>query len=156
MPGPAPLPAKLKLLKGVKPYRMNKNEPKPKTASSNIPSGWSRWMSRGAITFWKRYAPKLKKLGLLTELDLSSFRILSELYSDFIRLTNLLRKVGETYETTNALKEKLIKKRPEVDMRKDIESRYLSYLQQFGMSPASRTRIEVDLKTAGKNEDLDW
>ncbi len=30
MPGPAPEPTRLKLLKGLKPYRINKNEPKPR------------------------------------------------------------------------------------------------------------------------------
>lgn len=156
MKGPTPTPTKLKLLKGVRPCRINKNEPKPKAASSAIPSGWGRWMSDGAKRFWKRYAPILKELGLLTEIDLSSLRILCELNNDFVRLSNLLRKKGETYETTNAQKEKVVKKRPEVDMKKDIETRYLAYLQQFGMSPASRTRIKTEIGKTRKNKDLDW
>lgn len=156
MKGPAPAPTKLKLLKGVRPSRINKKEPKPKAVSSGIPKGWAFGMSPIARRYWKQIAPILKENGLLTEIDLYTLRILSETYSDYIRLGNLLKKEGETYETTNAQKEKVIKERPEVETRIKARKDYLAYLQQFGMSPSSRTRIKVDIREAKKNKDLDF
>ncbi len=99
MPGPSSEPVALKLLKGVKPYRINQNEPKPKSVSGAIPKGWALWMSDIAKRFWKRNASRIAAAGVLTEADLDSFRILCELYSSWIQVTNRIRKVGETFKT---------------------------------------------------------
>ena len=80
-PGPRAAPTALKLLKGVRPARINDKEPKPKSVSGAIPTGWGAHMSDGAKRFWERYAPVLSKLGVLTEADLPAFRVLAEQWS---------------------------------------------------------------------------
>ena len=152
MKGRIPEPTKLKLLKGVRSSRINQKEPKPKIASSNIPQGWSNRMSDGAKRFWKRHAPILKEQGLLTELDLSSFRILCELYSSYIQIMNIINKKGLVGEDAGGY----IRERPEVKIKAELEKRYLSYMQQFGLSPASRTKVSVDTRLKEKNKDFDW
>jgi len=155
MPGPSPAPTKLKLLKGVKPYRINQNEPKPKSVSGNIPPGWGAHMSTGAKRFWKRNAPRLAKMGMLTEADLNSFRVLCELYTSWVQIVNTIRKVGETYKTHNQTHETVYKKRPEVPIREDIEKRLLSYFAQFGMVPSGRSRIAIPPEMPEKPRYLD-
>ena len=155
MPGPSPAPTKLKLLKGVKPYRINQNEPKPKSVSGNIPPGWGAHMSTGAKRFWKRNAPRLAKMGMLTEADLNSFRVLCELYTSWVQIVNTIRKVGEVYKTHNQAKEMVYKKRPEVPIREDIEKRLLSYFAQFGMVPSGRSRIAIPPEMPEKPRYLD-
>jgi len=150
MPGPNPAPTALKLLKGVRPARINQAEPKPKSVSGNIPAGWALWMSDIAKRFWKRNAPRIASAGILTEADLDSFRILCELYSSWIQITNKIRKIGETYETGT-----MWKKRPEVSIREDLEKRLLSYLQQFGMMPSGRSRIALPPQIPEDDDDLD-
>lgn len=84
MPGPPPEPTRLKILKGVHPYRINKNEPKPRSVSGSIPRGWATWMSDGAKRFWNKYAPVLSELGVLTVAALR--RVLEGAGLDFMDL----------------------------------------------------------------------
>ncbi len=147
MPGPQPLPTNLKLLKGVKPYRINQNEPKPRVASAAIPAGWGAQMSQAAKGFWKRNAQKLIDLGLLTEIDLNTFRVLCEIWADWVYIRRLLKKSGMIYETTNAAKEKIFKQRPEVNLVIDMEKQLNIYLSLFGMAPAPRSRISAEAPT---------
>ena len=144
MPGPMPAPTNLKLLKGVRPCRINQNEPKPRVASANMPPGWGAQMSEVAKRFWKRNAQKLIALGLLTEIDLNAFRALCEIWGDWIGIRKLLKKNGMIYETTNAAKEKVFKMRPEVKLVIDIEKQLKSYLELFGMAPAPRGKISAE------------
>ena len=155
MPGPQPLPTNLKLLKGVKPYRINQNEPKPRVASAAIPPGWDAHMSPGAKRFWKRNAQKLIDLGLLTELDLNAFRVLCEKWADWVYIRRLLKKSGMIYETTNAAKEKVFKQRPEVNLVIDMEKQLKTYLELFGMAPAPRSRISTESPSSSDDGDLD-
>ena len=155
MPGPQPLPTNLKLLKGVKPYRINQNEPKTRVASAAIPAGWGAQMSQAAKGFWKRNAQKLIDLGLLTEIDLNTFRVLCEIWADWVYSRRLLKKSGMIYETTNAAKEKVFKKRPEVSLVIDMEKQLNIYLSLFGMAPASRSKISAESPLNLDDDDLD-
>lgn len=150
MPGPSPAPTALKLIKGVKPYRINQNEPKPKSVSGKIPAGWALHMSDIAIRFWKKNAPRLATAGILTEADLYAFRVLCELYACWIQITNKIRKEGETFKTGT-----MWKKRPEVAIREDAEKRLLSYFAQFGMVPSGRSRISLPPEMPEDDGDLD-
>ena len=133
MPGPQPAPTALKILKGTRPARINQKEPKPKSHSGTMPPGWGSHMSDGAKRFWQRYAPILSKLGILTEADLPALRIMAELYSKWIRLTNRINR------THIKLEDELIYLRA-LDK---LETQLLRYLQHFGMTATSRGKITV-------------
>lgn len=154
MRGRFPEPTKLKLLKGTRSSRINKNEPQPKSVSAAIPPGWAKFMSGTAKRYWGRYAPALSELGVLTEVDLPAFRILCELYSVFVRLTNILNKKGLTYEAKAKSGGVLIRSRPELTMLNEVETRYLQYAAQFGITPATRGRISL-APPDEDDEDLD-
>ena len=94
MKGPAPAPTALKLLKGVRPARINKNEPKPKSHSGVMPPGWGAHMSEGAKRFWKQYAPVLSDLGLLTEADLPAMRVMAELWAKWESMVDVSGEAG--------------------------------------------------------------
>ena len=53
---------------------------------------------------------------------------------------------GLTYETKNKLGERMIKKRPEVDMMADAQNRCLKILSSFGLSPSDSVRVKVKPK----------
>ena len=150
MPGPSPAPTKLKLLKGVKPYRINQNEPKPKSVSGSVPQGWGAHMSDIAKRFWKVNAKRLANAGVLTEADLHAFRVLCDLYSDYIQLKNIIRKMGMTY-----LSGTIPKKRPEVAILEKIIDNLLKYFAQFGMVPSGRSKIELPPEIPEDDGDLD-
>ena len=155
MPGPQPAPTAVKKLKGVRPARINQNEPQPLPASANIPAGWGASMSDVAKRFWKRNGQKLVDQGLLTEIDLNTFRVLCEIWGDWVNIRRLLKKSGMIYQTTNAAKETVYKVRPEVKLLIDIEKQLKSYLELFGMAPAPRGRISAEPPLDLGDEDLD-
>ena len=145
MPGPQPAPGALKILKGVRPSRINKKEPKPKPASGQIPPGWGAHMSGGAKRFWGKYAPMLSELGILTEADLPALRILAELWEKWVRWSCMINR--------KALK-------PEIELvylrtTDKLESQMLRYLQHFGMTASSRGGITVIDAGDMEDEDLD-
>ena len=113
-------------------------------------------MPDGAKRFWKRYAPRLVDLGLLTEVDLDTFRILCELIDERKKLVNIIRKGGFVYETKNQYWETMYKQRPEVGMKDRIDTQIYRYLQLFGMAPSSRSKISTSpIIDLDDDDDLD-
>ena len=64
-PGPAPTPTHLRVVRGVRPDRINTSEPQPPKAEPKCPT----WLSRDAKVVWKRTAEQLRSMGLLFEAD---------------------------------------------------------------------------------------
>ena len=150
MKGRHPAPTVLKLLKGVRPARINKAEPKPQAVMGTMPKGWALHMSDTAKRFWKKNAPALAKIGLLTELDLEAFRAMAEIYSQWAHCVSIINRKGMTYKTP------LGEERPrlEVNMVYKLWGRFKEYCQQFGMMPAERGRTSVPTKEL-EDDDLD-
>ena len=146
MPGPSSTPTQLKILKGVHPYRINKNEPKPRAVVGTIPRGWATWMSDGAKRFWKKYAVILSELGVLTETDLPALRILAELWTKWVRCTNTINR-GKMKAETELQYLRIADK---------LESQMLRYLQHFGMTASSRGTISISgASDEGEDDYLD-
>ena len=145
MKGPQPAPTALKILKGVRPARINKSEPKPAAHSGALPPGWGSHMSDGAKRFWARYAPILSKLSLLTEADLPALRVLAELWAKWVRCTTVLNRKGIKPEV----------ELPYMRLTDRLESQMIRYLQQFGMTASSRGRISVGGHAEDDDGDLD-
>ena len=139
MSGPPPKPTALKVLEGNKgKQKLNTKEPKPLPVHSiKAPE----WLSKYAKEFWQKYVPMLVRLGLYTEADESAMILLSESYADFRECLLVTQADGRTFLTE---KEYTVQ-RPEVAIlrkaRKDMES----LLAHFGMTPASRSRLMVNL-----------
>ena len=148
MKGRIPEPTALKVIKGVRPGRINKEEPRPTIADGAIPRGWGGAMTPIAKRFWKRHAPGLIELGVLTEADLESFRVLAELYAEWVGIKTLLAKGGISYEDAKGVRHT----RPEMTVKDKLEKQMLAYFQHFGMTPASRSKIAT-IKPKEKMED---
>ncbi len=139
--GPAAAPTALKLLKGVSPYRINDKEPKPKSVSGALPVGWGAHMSDGAKLFWKKYAPVLSNLGVLTEADLPAFQVLCSLRARWIRAEALIREDEKDPKLMLSY----------IRSANLIETQMLRYLQEFGMTPSGRGKISI----VGQSDDED-
>ena len=139
--GPAAAPRALKLLKGVRPARINDKEPKPKSVSGAMPVGWGAHMSPGAKRFWTKYAPILSNLGVLTEADLPALRVLAEQWSRWLHTQTFMNGKVEDPQVMLAY----------MRMADKLETQMLRYLSEFGMTASSRGKIVV----VGQSDDDD-
>lgn len=134
--GPAPKPTALKVLDGNPGRRpLNLNEPKPRPIAPDCPS----WLDAGAKREWRRIAPALERLGLLTEIDGAALAAYCQSYSRWRQSQEVLRKKGLTFETASGY----LMPRPEVGIGNRALIELRAFCTQFGMTPAARARMQL-------------
>lgn len=137
--GPKPKPTKIKKLQGNPGKRpLNKKEPKPKQIVK-IQSA-PRHLDPVAKKEWRRTGKKLIGLGLLTDIDLPAFAAYCQQYSTWVMATEEIKKNGVLSYAKNGFPMQspfvAIQNKAQVEMRK--------WLTEFGMTPSSRSRVEVN------------
>ena len=146
--GHPPKPTALKIVQNNPGKRAMdiEDEPTPNTGIPDLPPG----LSRVARTAWDRLAPLLDGMSVLTQVDGAALERMCESYAEIIRYQDLIDRDGATYMTTNEHGEMLIKGNPAVAMLGAADRRFKSYLTEFGLTPAARTKVKV---TGGKKKD---
>jgi len=131
-----PKPTVLKVLEGNRGHRpLNKNEPKPKKSKSSLPS----WVNDEAKKEWNRLIPELERLGLLTTLDQASLIACCQCWGRFVEAEKYLKNNDTVFITENGYMQQV----PQVGMAQKYLKLYLSFMAEFGLSPSSRTRINL-------------
>lgn len=144
MASPHAKPTALKILEGNPGKRpLPKNEPKPKPTAPKCPSN----ISRKAKAEWKRIAPKLERIGILTEIDGSALAAYCQAYSRWVEAEEKLKDEDLTVTTANGN----VLQNPLVNIANKQMLLMHRYLTEFGMTPSSRTRIQVK-KDDGESE----
>lgn len=140
MAGRRPTPTELKLVRGNPGKRpINKNEPKP---AKRIPSAPGHLSIEGQVA-WGRLTVLLDRMGVLTEADGFALERLCDCYAEILALRDLVDAQGRTYETTSTQGELVLKANPAVAMLADVDRRFKSYLVEFGLTPAARSKVQV-------------
>ncbi len=142
-------PSHLKLVTGTaRADRMNPNEPKPVALADLAPPPS---MTTRATNAWRKLAPLLQRMGVLTEADTLALMQLCEAYAEILSARAALRdRGGPTYETTTVQGGRMVRTYPEVAMLADADRRFLQYLAAFGLTPASRSKVSAN-PDAGKD-----
>lgn len=141
MPGPARKPTVLKLVTGNPGRRpLNKREPKPQrvipAAPDHLPA-----VARAA---WARLAPVLDRMGVLTEADVFALERACTVYAEIAELEQLLAQLGrKTYITNNEAGMQMVRALPQVAMLADADRRLRGWLCEFGLTPASRSKVST-------------
>lgn len=142
------VPSKLKIIRGT--FRNNEapvNEPTPPILP-NAPCAPSHLNSWGK-KMWKATAAELLSLGMLAKLDLYSLEILCEQYGIYRELKDAI-----THQKGSDGKRKKISYAdyfagqnsqtiPEYAAMRAAFERYSALLKEFGLSPASRSRMDI-------------
>lgn len=134
--GPAPKPTVLNDLAG-NPGKRKKNTKEPKPAAGNLVAPIH--LSAEARAEWDRLVGLFADLKLLTNIDADALAMYVDTYARWTEATKALAKDGMIVYTDNGF---------------PIQSPYLSivnqalrtmqkFLAEFGMTPASRTRLQV-------------
>lgn len=106
-----------------------------------------------AIEFWERTAPMLHTMGVLTSADVGAFTRLCNCYAELASLDKDVKQFGYVYETTSVTGERIIKGNPAVAQRSAADNRFRALLGEFGMTPASRSKIVVAPPADAKQKD---
>jgi len=147
--GPTPTPTALKRLRGNPGGRpLPEAEPKLKSGKPMPP----KWMtkSKGSISLWRELATQLAAMGVLTTADRTALAALVEAYQDWLAARKVIAAEGAYYKKTSDRGGKSIAPHPALAVRAESWKRLTAQLAQFGLSPASRTRVQV---LSGNSED---
>ncbi|MHA1225276.1 MAG: P27 family phage terminase small subunit [Candidatus Hodarchaeales archaeon] len=126
--GLKPKPTKLKVLEGNRGHRRIPKNPEPAAVLPDPPE----WMDEVAKNKWRELAKALYQLGLLTEVDVGALEALCQLYAKWRRVTE--NKQSGTHA--------------EVTLARELRMWYA----EFGMTPSSRSRIDVEKIDDKSNE----
>jgi P27 family predicted phage terminase small subunit len=144
MRGRKPKPTYLKLVTGNPGKRaINRNEPQPRRQLVRAPDE----LSDDAKVEWKRIAPELYRMGLLTVADRATFAAYCEEWGVFIVAQRALAKMAELDPMSGAL---MIKteggtpiQNPLVGTAHRARRAMVAYAAEFGMTPSARSRLQT-------------
>ncbi|HMB90134.1 MAG TPA: phage terminase small subunit P27 family [Rhodothermales bacterium] len=134
--GPRPKPTSLKVIQGT--YRKDRasaNEPAPEPVAPKCPT----FLKGEARREWKRISAELVKLKLLAEIDRAALAAYCSNWETFVLADKIIREKGLTCLTPNGHEQQ----RPEIAIRNKAFQQMRNFLSEFGMTPASRSRISV-------------
>ena len=108
-------------------------------SAPKMPSG----MRSQAKREWKRVVPLLLDLGTLTQVDGVALQMYCEAYATYTEVTKLIRLEGLTYVAEGG-DSKMKRPHPALTIQNEAERKMRSFMECFGMSAGSRSRIKVD------------
>jgi len=153
--GPAKKPSALEKLQGNPGKRApNKKEPKPERGVPRVPAH----LDVIGKHFFKRYAKMLDNVKVITKADKAALELAADAYSEYRRARAVILKKGMTYESHKFDKDgnvvsTMIRPRPEAQIAQSAWNRCCKMLQQFGLTPSSRTGVEM--LSEPEKDDLD-
>jgi P27 family predicted phage terminase small subunit len=96
-----------------------------------------------ALQCWKRLSILLDRTGVLTAPDELALERMCAAYSDLQACEDLIKRDGRTYTTTGKDGNTLIKQNPAVAQLRAADTLFKSYLTEFGLTPAARSRVHA-------------
>lgn len=157
MRGQKPKITELKKLHGTRKSRINTREPKPAGSIGEPPD----WLDEVAKDYWHKVIAEAG--GWITGADYGALVILCKSYSRWQEMEAELEAKGAVYYP-NGVREivvggvtKLVgeaRKRPQALLANDYYNQYRSLCAEFGLTPATRTRIMTDNSDSSIFDDL--
>ena len=139
--GRKPKPTALKVLEGNPGKRpINEHEPIPPKGTVKCPT----WLEPEAKKEWKRLAPSLEAMGVLTQADLTAFAGYCQAYARWKEAEEFITQHGTIVKTPSGYWQQV----PQVSIAQTYLKIMNKFCEQFGLTPSARSRIVSD-----KNED---
>ena len=135
--GPKAKPTHLKVLEGVKEYRINRDEPMPAEGTVLAPET----LTAEAKAIWDYYAPDLIDKGVLTPWDVDTFAVYCETVAVY---RDCRKKLGKNYTAQGAAGGVI--KAPHWQIMRDCADIIKKYSAAFAFTPGDRADLRVDLK----------
>lgn len=158
--GPAPKPTALKLAAGNPGHRpINKREPIPPPGEPEIPEH----LGPAGRKVWDQLVPRLVKVGLARSIDGFALGRYCELYARWWEAAQFIGKYKTRYpvraepkvDSKGNFKEGRIlcwREFPEAAEMRKLHRDLLAIEREFGLTPAARTRIQLDVEAKSAND----
>ena len=146
--GRKPKPTALKELEGNPGKRqLNINEPKPLAKAPSCP----KWMDPEAKKEWRRLSKKMEQIGILTEIDMAAFAGYCQAYARWKAAEEFISKHGSIVKTPSGYWQQV----PQVSIAQQYMKAMQKFAEQFGLTPAARSRIVADNSKTEYMDDMD-
>ena len=138
--GPPPKPTALKILAGNPGKRsLNFDQPRAPESSGQRP-GWLKGLARKK---WDTMHALLCEMRIMTAADELALTMLCETWAEWQAAREVIARKRATYESATKSGDRIIRARPEVAIAADAWRRVRAMLMEFGLTPSSRSRIQV-------------
>jgi len=156
MAGRKPTPTNIKLIKDTQRVsRTNSKEPRPASGRPPRPAH----LSKRAKKIWPKVVKLLDGMSVITPADGIALELLCEAYGDLLEARASLEspmgfttkdkefkeiaKAGERTYVSYGQNGMMIRNRPELAIIADAERRLKSSLGEFGLTPATRSKVQA-------------
>ena len=140
--GRKPKPTALKKLEGNPGKRpLNEHEPLPPKGTIRCPT----WLEAEAKKEWRRLAPSLEAMGVLTMADITAFSGYCQAYARWKEAEEFITQHGSIFQTPSGYVQQV----PQVSIAQQNLKIMQSFCSEFGLTPATRARI---IAAGGKDE----
>jgi P27 family predicted phage terminase small subunit len=103
-----------------------------------------KWLGEGAKRQWRRIAPGLHAVGLLTEVDVTALGLMCEALAQYFEARALVDMEGMMAMSDKGNRYQ----HPALAVMKSTRQEVLKWAAQFGMTPSARSRITLDTDAA--------
>lgn len=131
--GPAPKPTNLRILEGNPSRRPIIDEPQP-GGKAKPP----RYLRKAARSEWRRLAPTLEAIGLLTKADQAFFAAYCDAVANHAAVSERLDREGMTITDQFGTR-----KNPLIGVQRNYAETMIRYGGRFGLSPSDRRGIKA-------------
>jgi len=147
--GPAPTPSAILRARGSWRGAANKGEPKPPEGVPDRPV----WLSATAGEVWEQLLRQLTPLGLASEIDANALARYCDALVRFKKAAAFIEKNGEVYTIKDKDGNvKCVLPWPQVGIYHKLAALLGKIESEFGLTPASRSRISVKLDDEGEEQ----
>ena len=144
--GRKPKPTALKALEGNPGKRpLNEHEPVPPKGAIRCPA----WLEAEAKKEWKRLAPSLEAMGVLTAVDITAFAGYCQAYARWKEAEEFISKHGSIFQTPSGYVQQV----PQVSIAQQNLKIMQSFCSEFSLTPATRSRIIAGSGGDGEADD---
>ncbi len=146
--GRKPTPTAIKKLEGNPGKRpLNDKEPRPEHKAPPCP----KWLDKEAKKEWKRLASKMEMMGVLTEVDMAAFAGYCQSYARWRENEEFITNNGSLVRTPSGYWQQV----PQVSMAQQYLKQMGRFAEQFGLTPASRSRIISDENSTCVSDEME-
>lgn len=147
MRGRKPKPTAVKKREGNNGGRkLNRKEPKTVQGSFVPPA----WLTGRALAEWKRIVPILKSMGTFSDSDRTALEIYCKAYQRWRQAEEAIDKTGLVMRSPSGY----IQQAPHVGLARKYADQVARLAAEFGLTPSSRSRINVEQADAADDADF--